>query len=755
MRYYNVLQRFVAVLSLVMVSYVAAAQSDDAVFLLVDKGGITVAEDYADQVLLFKEDGEVPEYYLYTAAPTTKLRYASDEVKSEVNADVYVNTEDVDISWFYENGARIEPTIKYPDNRTIIRLLSETSNTRALGVGDGYDRAMFRITNLQKADKFRLTLCRAESHMAAVDVADTTLVNFAGEVVREQGDGIVAFAAKDKAALTKLSVRIPAYTYVKTVKVGPSVAKSYDSVAITEAQFGTERSLEVEFEAAVIDSLCAGAELAVTYVSLDQKGVKESELCYAVSYTEPVKPAFERVVEWLKSINWWVYVIIVLAIVLVAMAVIVCVLFNAYRYAISEHYNTKDDGKSGHKDDDKGDDDKPAKEDETAELTAKLASAQQALQDREAELQEAQDALTAKDETLNTKEAELKEAQDALTAKDETINTKEAELTEANRSLNEVKESLEEAKRTIEESDAELARVNTSLEMAQAKLENIETNHQAEIGLLKESHKAVIEMLQMEHKAAMEATTRHYETTIEEMNEKHSAEVARINEEHLTQLDEAAEKYALLEAAKSEVVQQWKSDRGQVIEFFESQLHFIDKYLEVIAEKADRSSPIYQLLLQLSTTTYGYNTFRERVITTLRSEERGVADIVEDVRSFVAENMSVEMSWINNAARLYAYASTAELKSIFGHYGDAESDTRQLIDQIKILVAMWGVTDIAIPKLFVTPFSDDEYDYDIANLVLPTLYPDYIDLQKAGIIFDFLRVGFVVGGSKVKPKVAY
>ena len=202
-------------------------------------------------------------------------------------------------------------------------------------------------------------------------------------------------------------------------------------------------------------------------------------------------------------------------------------------------------------------------------------------------------------------------------------------------------------------------------------------------------------------------------------------------------------------------MQQWKSDRGQVIKFFESQLHFIDKYLEVIAEKADRNSPIYQLLLQLSTTTYGYNTFRERVITTLRSEERGVADIVEDVRSFVAENMSVEMSWINNAARLYAYASTAELKSIFGHYGDAESDTRQLIDQIKILVAMWGVTDIAIPKLFVTPFSDDEYDYDIANLVLPTLYPDYIDLQKAGIIFDFLRVGFVVGGSKVKPKVAY
>lgn len=737
MRYYNVLQRFVAVLSLVMVSYVAAAQSDDVVFLLVDKGGITVAEDSADQALLFKEDGQVSEYYLYTAAPTTKLRYASDEVKNEVNELVYVNKEDVDMAWFYEGGKRLKPEGEDP-NRTIIKLLSETSSTRALRVGDGHDRAMFRIVNKNKADKFRLTLCRAESYMAAVDVADTTLVNFAGEVVREQREGVMTITTQDRAALTKLSVRIPAYTYVKTVRVGSSVAKSYDSVALTETEFGTERSLEVEFEAAVIDSLCAGAELAVTYVGLDDKGVKESELCYAVSYTEPVKPAFERVVEWLKSINWWVYVIIVLAIVLVAMAVIVCALFNAYRYVKSEHYNTKDDDKSGHKDDDKGDDkgddDKPAKEDKTAELQAKLASAQQALQDRE---------------------AELKEAQDALTAKDEMLNTKEAELTEANRSLNEVKESLEAATRTIEERDAELARVTTSLEMAQSKLENIETNHQTEIGRIKESHKAAIDMLQMGHKAAMEATTTHYETTIEAMNETHTAEVVRINEEHLTQLDEAAEKYALLEAAKCEVVQQWKSDRGQVIEFFESQLHFIDKYLEVIAEKADRNSPIYQLLLQLSTTTYGYNTFRERVITTLRSEERGVADIVEDVRSFVAENMSVEMSWINNAARLYAYASTAELKSIFGHYGDAESHTRQLIDQIKILVAMWGVTDIAIPKLFVTPFSDDEYDYDIANLVLPTLYPDYIDLQKAGIIFDFLRVGFVVGGSKVKPKVAY
>lgn len=738
MRYYNVLQRFVAVLSIVMVSYVAAAQSDDVVFLLVDKGGITVAEDYADQALLFKKEGEVPEYYLYTAAPFTKLRYASDEVKKEVNELVYVNKEDVDVAWFYGQGDRLMPEGEDP-NRTIIRLLSDTLNTRALGVGDGHDRAMFRIINLQKADKFRLTLCRAKSYMAAaVDVADTTLLSFGGEVVREQREGVMTITTQDRAALTKLSVRIPAYTYVKTVRVGSSVAKSYDSVAITEAEFGTERSLEVEFEAAVIDSLCAGAELAVTYVGLDDKGVKESELCYAVSYTEPVKPAFERVVEWLKSINWWVYVIIVLAIVLVAMAVIVCALFNAYRYVKSEHYNTKDDDKSGHKDDDKGDDkgddDKPAKEDKTAELKAKLASAQQALQDRE---------------------AELKEAQDALTAKDETLNTKEAELTEANRVLNEVKEGLEAATRTIEERDAELARVNTTLEMAQSKLENIETNHQTEIGLIKESHKAVIDTLQMEHQATMEATTTHYETTIEAMKATHTAEVVRINEEYLTQLDEATEKYALLEAAKCEVVQQWKSDRGQVIEFFESQLHFIDKYLEVIAEKADRNSPIYQLLLQLSTTTYGYNTFRERVITTLRSEERGVADIVEDVRSFVAENMSVEMSWINNAARLYAYASTAELKSIFGHYGDAESHTRQLIDQIKILVAMWGVTDIAIPKLFVTPFSDDEYDYDIANLVLPTLYPDYIDLQKAGVIFDFLRVGFVVGGNKVKPKVAY
>lgn len=207
MRYYNVLQRFVAVLSLVMVSYAAAAQSDDVVFLLVDKGGITVAEDYADQALLFKEEGEVPEYYLYTAAPTTKLRYASDEVKKEVNADVYVNDEDVDVSWFYGKGARIMPD---PDNRTIIRLLSDTKSTRALRVGDGHDRAMFRITNLQKpmADKFRLTLCRAESHMAEVDVADTTLVNFAGEVVREQREGVMTITTQDRAALTKLSVKI-------------------------------------------------------------------------------------------------------------------------------------------------------------------------------------------------------------------------------------------------------------------------------------------------------------------------------------------------------------------------------------------------------------------------------------------------------------------------------------------------------------------------------------------------------------------
>lgn len=701
MRYLNYLQRIVAVISLVLISFTAAAQ-DDIIVVAVDENGITIPEGVAESALLIKNDDEVPNYYIYTSAKYIKPVFGKD--RGNISKDIYLSDENSDGKFFDASKEPLDPEKGF--KRTIIGY-----EDRLIGNAEEKDKAKFRIVDKNNnKDRFSITICCAENYLATLNCSDSTLISISCETTRVLKDGAILFSISDTATLNKIDIKIPAYTFLKEVRVADDVAKSYDDIALSEVDFSRDRNLEFCPDSTIISRLYAGEEITIKYVSLNEKGAlaKQSVVRCKLSIIKAKKPFYKRVIEYITSVKWWVYVIIASVLVLViAIGFIILGIRKRNKCDITEN-------------------DKLFEPDNNPKINT-------VIKEDSAELKRLTDELNEVKQQLQSKESDLKAVNSKLETCAKELNTKEEDLSKVNESLETTKRELEAANNTIAENQNELTLTREQLNQAKSELADIEERHNAEMSSMASKHNSEVEKLQ----------------------ESHNTKIAEIVNEYEGKLEVKANEYEALEAKRSKLELQWKSDRGQVIKFFQSQLYFIDKYLEVITEKADRNSPIYDLLLQLSDTAYGYNIFRTRVIETLQNEERDVAELVKDVRSFVEENMTADMSWINNAARLYAYASTIELKSIFGNYNDAENDTRLLIDQIKILVAMWGITDIQIPLLFVTPFNDDEFAYDISNLVLPTLYPDCIDLQKDNIIYDFLRVGFVVNGNKVKPKVAY
>ena len=48
-----------------------------------------------------------------------------------------------------------------------------------------------------------------------------------------------------------------------------------------------------------------------------------------------------------------------------------------------------------------------------------------------------------------------------------------------------------------------------------------------------------------------------------------------------------------------------------------------------------------------------------------------------------------------------------------------------------------------------------KFEYKNTNLVIPQLYPEYVELLKPMVVYDFSRVGYTYVGEIVKPIVAY
>lgn len=749
MRLTNIIQQLTLAVAFTLASFTVTAQElpNDEILLVVNDGSIAIDDQYKSCGLLLKDSSEdIPHYYLYTSKNYAKHKFG--ENRGELSDWIYVytvkdgelaiyNENDTNNKFsgkFFENRQEIDPN---PNAKTIIG-----KDDRAIGVNSEPGRGEFYFSkdaNSNATPVMRLTICDASNFQGAESLNDNIILSVRDSLAPpKRGDnGTEVITLSDKSAIDTLDIKIPANTILREVKVGDSVVKSYIATETFANDFEKERSEELRLESAKIDSLLAGNPLTLTYVAFDENGVlnKDITLTYKFTYTEPAP---------VPVLLWWHYLIAALVLVAI-LATIGAVIWRKRVKSKKEREEREEQRereekeereekrgakeekkkKKKHHDDDDNEKtkgksgDSATKSDDLEELQRKLAEAEAKLQELEqvkSDLENSQRRVEELNGTIEAKDDEIGRLKGEIERLEGELSTKSSELERSQSDWQAAHEALDRLEREIDE-----------------KVENAVKEKD-------EAHKAEVERLNSEHQEAINAKERE----IEGLNEQHDEAIA-----------EAKAKYDDLEERYNSVTGNWRRDREQILAFFSSQFEFIDGDIDNILDKADRSSPVYEILGQLRDSAYGYNNFKEYINNTLKCEDRAIKELIADVRAFVMTNMRTDMSWINNAARLTAYASTKEFKPVFGHYKDAAKDTKQLFEQIEILLAMWGITNIYIPKLLTTKYNENEHNYSISTLVLPSIFPDYAEHTGNMAIYDFLRVGYMANGEKIKAVVAY
>ena len=734
MRLINIIQQLTLAVAFTLVSFTVTAQtstpklSDDEILLIANESSLaidTVTKSDSRGTLLKLSEADTTHYCLYTSKRYTKVNFGTD--KGKLSELIYFAKDSTITKFFNTTTGEIRKT---KSGRQTINY-----GDVAIGLADGQKRGTFKFVRDGKTDPvMNLTICRASEFQGAENLKDSTILSVRdGLASRERGDnGIEVITLSDKSAINTLDIKIPANTILREVRVGDSVVKSYIPTATTFANdFEQERSEELCLESAQIDSLLAGNPLALTYVAFDENGVlnKDITLTYKFTYTEPA-PA--------PVLLWWHYLVAALVLVTILATIGAVIWRKSVKSKKEREEKEEREEKRGekeekkkkkkHHDDDDDDDNekKNGKSGDSATKSGDLEELQCKLADAEAKLEE----LKQVKSDLAESRQRVEELNDTIVAKDREIGRLKGEIERLEGELSTKSNELEQSQRDLEAKRKALEKLECEFD---EKVEN-------EVQKKETAHNAEVERLKLEHQKAIKAK---------------ESEITDLNEQHEKAIDAEQAKYKELEKQYNAVTDNWRRDREQILAFFSSQFEFIDGDIDNILAKADPSSPVYEILGQLRDSAYGYNNFKEYINNTLKCEDRAIEELIADVRAFVMTNMRTDMSWINNAARLTAYASTKEFKPVFGHYKDAAKDTKQLFEQIEILLAMWGITNINIPKLLTTKYNENEHNYSISTLVLPSIFPDYAEHTGNMAIYDFLRVGYMANGEKIKAVVAY
>lgn len=723
MRLTNIIQQLTLAVAFTLVSFTVTAHrpttelSDDEILLIANESSLaidTVTMSNSRGTLLKLSEADATHYCLYTSKRYTKFNLGTE--RGELSNNIYPSIKNKDKNQLYayydENK---KPLADNDDRRTIIEY-----NGRSIGLADGQTKCEFYFA--KTADKtvpiMRLTICRALEFQGTESLKDSTILSVRdGLATRKRGDnGIEVITLSDKSAIDTLDIKIPANTILREVKIGDSVRQSYIPTETFANDFEKERSEPLCLETSDIDSLLAGNPLTLTYVAFDENGVLNQNitLTYKFTYTEPA-PA--------PVLLWWHY--LVAALVLVAILATIGAVIWRKRVKSKKEREEREEQREREEKEEREENkestigDSATKSDDLEELQCKLAEAE------------------AKLEELEQVKSDLEASRQRVEELNDTIEAKDGEIGELNGKISSLKAELSTKSRELEESQSDLQAARNALETLKR-----EINEKVEKAV-KEKDEA--------HNAEVERLNREYQEAI---NAKEN-EITGLNEQHKEAIDAEQEKYKELEEQYNAVTDNWRRDREQILAFFSSQFKFIDEDIANILDKADPSSPISEILKQLRSSQYGYEQFKDQINDTLKCEDRAIEELIKDVRAFVMTNMRAHMSWINNAARLTAYASTKEFKPVFGHYKDAAKDTKHLFEQIEILLAMWGITNIYIPKLLSTKYNENEHNYSISTLVLPSIFPDYAEHTGNMVIYDFLQVGYMANGEKVKAVVAY
>lgn len=233
-------------------------------------------------------------------------------------------------------------------------------------------------------------------------------------------------------------------------------------------------------------------------------------------------------------------------------------------------------------------------------------------------------------------------------------------------------------------------------------------------------------------------------------------EQKRYYEKLMSEMDEAlGKKYETLSNELKVTTDKWLEDKKFISDMYGSHLDRLNDLIENVKSKADMASVSYVEVMQMhSESVHSFHSFVEQ-FRAIMSEELTVAQRHSSLGKIFLTQIDYERSWINALGRLYAYAQVEGLASMFGYYDDYKTDISTLFNELVFFTGLIGFKHLTIPALFVDKYDAKTAEAKNTNLVLPGLYPAYVELLQSSVIYDIHTLGYTYEGLSKKPKVAY
>lgn len=239
------------------------------------------------------------------------------------------------------------------------------------------------------------------------------------------------------------------------------------------------------------------------------------------------------------------------------------------------------------------------------------------------------------------------------------------------------------------------------------------------------------------------------------LKNEHKQEITDLKKDHEYECGRFLTKINDLQSKIATLTSSWADDKKGVVNFFTRYVENLDQTVNVVLNDADPDSQAYMEISQLADSMNGYLVFKNKAVEILAETTRPINQVEKLLVELLITDMNYEKSWVNTIARLYAYSQVPELESIFGYYDSNAVDIKHLFRSLENLTELFGVSDLQLPVLFRDEFTSKKFEYKNTNLVIPQLYPEYVELLKPMVVYDFSRVGYTYVGEIVKPIVAY
>lgn len=342
--------------------------------------------------------------------------------------------------------------------------------------------------------------------------------------------------------------------------------------------------------------------------------------------------------------------------------------------------------------------------------------------------------------------------------------TPEPQLLSNDELLAKIKKLEDNLSKAGDEKQAALAEQKTKLDQEHEKAVNelrdqLCREHRDEMEAQRKEHENELDRQRKSYEKVVADLRTQYEDRLRTQQQEHEKAISRLHQAYQAQIEAQKTAYekqiSEISAELNSTKNKWNADRKFVIDMYKTSESCLKAMIEGIKVNADVVSPAYAEMMQMhSESVHSFESFHAQFESVMQGDLT-IAQMREELGRIFTVHIDYERSWINILGRLCAYAQVDKLAPVFGFYNAYKADISSLFVQFELFANLLGFEKIRVPALFAEKFDSSTSEPNNTDLVLPAIYPEYVEILVSSMIYDLHTIGYTHEGTTRKPKVAY